>query len=88
MGQKWSERFSTEAGLRLELTDTEARYIAGIRNSTPVRNYEQLFPTFSAKDKHTLTFQYRRRIVRPNYRDLNPFTEVNDRYLQERGTQL
>jgi hypothetical protein len=88
-GQKWSKRFSTQAGLRLELTDTEARYIAGIRDSTLVRNYGQLFPTFSANyiitEKHTLAFQYGKRIVRPNYRDLNPFTEVNDRYLQDRG---
>jgi len=88
-GQKWSERFSTEAGLRLELTDTEARYAAGNRDSALVRNYRQLFPTFSANyavaANHVLSFQYGRRIVRPNYRDLNPFTEVNDRYLQERG---
>lgn len=87
--QKWSERFSTEIGLRFELTETKARYAAGNRDSTLVRNYEQLFPTFSANyvasDNHVLSFQYGRRIVRPNYRDLNPFTEVNDRYLQERG---
>ena len=87
--QKWSERFSTEAGLRLELTETKARYTAGNRDSTLVRNYGQLFPTFSANyaraANHVLSFQYGRRIVRPNYRDLNPFTEVNDRYLQERG---
>ncbi len=87
--QKWSERFSTQAGLRLEITDSQARYLASDRDSTLVRTYEQLFPTFSVNyilaDRHTLTFQYGRRIVRPNYRDLNPFTEVNDRYLQERG---
>ncbi|MFB9080619.1 TonB-dependent receptor domain-containing protein [Flavobacterium procerum] len=88
-GQKWSKRFSTEAGLRVELTDTEARYKTGIMDSTLVRNYGGLFPTFSANyivtENNTLAFQYGRRIVRPNYRDLNPFTEVNDRYLQERG---
>ena len=88
-GQKWSKRFSTDIGLRLELTDTEAGYKTGKRDSTLVRNYGWLFPTFSANyivtDNHTLAFQYGRRIVRPNYRDLNPFTEINDRYLQERG---
>ena len=87
--QKWSERFSTKAGLRLELTDTEGRYVSGGRDSTVVRNYQQLFPAFSASynitDKYTVGLQYGRRIVRPNYRDLSPFTEVNDRYLQERG---
>lgn len=88
-GQKWSARFATEAGLRAELTETEAFYEAGIRDSKILRNYDQLFPTLSANyalsDKHTLSLQYGRRIIRPNYRDLNPFTEVNDRYLQERG---
>lgn len=88
-GQKWSERFSTEAGFRVEFTDTEARYVSGSLDSTLVRNYGQFFPSFAANYKitnnHTVSFQYGRRIVRPNYRDLNPFTEVNDRYLQERG---
>jgi len=87
--QKWSKRFSTQAGLRLEITDSQACYQTSDRDSTLIRNYAQLFPTFSANyiltDQHTLAFQYGRRIVRPNYRDLNPFTEVNDRYLQERG---
>ncbi len=87
--QKWSERFSTEAGLRLEHTNTEAGYVSESRDSTLVRHYNQLFPSIAINyiltEGHTISFQYGRRIVRPNYRDLNPFTEVNDFYLQERG---
>jgi vitamin B12 transporter len=88
-GQKWSPHFSTEMGIRLELTDTEARYALASRDSVLIRSYGQLFPTFSAsyslQQGHRVSLQYGRRIVRPNYRDLNPFTEVNDSYLQERG---
>lgn len=88
-GQKWLSHFSTEAGIRLELTDTEARYALASRDSALIRSYGQLFPTFSVSynflQGNTVSLQYGRRIVRPNYRDLNPFTEVNDSYLQERG---
>lgn len=87
--QKWSKHFSTEAGLRFEHTVAESYFLTDRRDSTFTRTYSQLFPSVSGNwklsQKHTLTLQYNQRIVRPNYRDLNPFTEVNDPYLQERG---
>lgn len=87
--KKWNTRFSTEAGLRFEYTNTVAENTSGKLDSIFHRRYAQLFPGFSTRyqlnNDHVLALQYNRRIVRPNYRDLNPFTEVNDRYLQERG---
>lgn len=87
--QKWSSRFSTKLGLRMEHTSTEARYLVGPKDSIFSRPYNQLFPSLSLNykltDEQTVSLQYGRRIVRPNYRDLNPFTEVVDHYLLERG---
>ncbi len=34
---------------------------------------------------HQLSFLYSKRIVRPQYRDLNPFVTINDNYLYEQG---
>ncbi|OMP76768.1 TonB-dependent receptor [[Flexibacter] sp. ATCC 35208] len=80
--KKWTPRFSTAAGLRFEYTNTASPTLFR-------RSYAQLFPTLSAEyqinDDQVLACLYSRRIARPNYRDLNPFTEVNDRYLQEKG---
>jgi len=48
-----------------------------------------LFPTlmgqYQASDNHGFSIVYGRRIVRPNFRDMNPFIEVRDQYLHEKG---
>ena len=87
--RKWSSKLSTEAGLRFEHTGTRSDFTSGSRDSVLHRSYPNLFPTFSTRyalnNNHVISFRYGRRIIRPNYRDLNPFTEVNDRFLQIKG---
>lgn len=86
---KWSPRFSTEAGLRLENTNTKSTYGSHTRDTSFTKSYVQLFPTLSAQyrlsDNHDLSVMYGRRIVRPNYRNMNPFVEVRDQFLYEQG---
>lgn len=87
--QKWMSSLSTEVGLRFEYTDNESGFMLGSNDAAITRSYGQLFPSlkvnYSFTEGNIISLQYGRRIVRPNYRDLNPFTEVNDRYLHERG---
>ncbi len=85
----WSSRFSTETGLRLENTHTKSRYGSANQDSTFNKNWLQLFPNFMAQyqlsDNHGLSIVYGRHIVRPNYRNMNPFVEVRDQFLYEQG---
>ncbi|WP_459187480.1 TonB-dependent receptor domain-containing protein [Parabacteroides sp. APC149_11_2_Y6] len=87
---QWNDSFSSEVGLRLENTNVNGKQSGGNRNDTTfVQRYTHLFPTcmikYQPSELHNFSFVYGRRIVRPNYRDLNPFVEVNDRYLHELG---
>lgn len=89
LSSKWSEKFATEIGLRLEHTYTQNRYRSALQDSTFSRNSIQLFPTLMAQYQlsrhHDLSVTYGRRIVRPNYRSMNPFVEVRDQFLYEQG---
>lgn len=68
-------KWSLKAGLRGEQTEVEARSLTLAATNT--QNYFELFPTFyllrSLGDHHSLSFDYSRKLRRPNYRDLNPF---------------
>ncbi len=89
VNKKWSSKFSSDIGLRLEDTGVSGYYISNKKDSVLNQSYLYGFPTFNAryllKNEQSVSFQYGRRIVRPNYRDMNPFIEVNDRFLQEKG---
>ena len=89
MNTKWTKAFSTDVGIRMEHTLVSGQYVSGDNNSGMNRSYLNLFPSLQANyrlsESQQLFFHYARRILRPNYRDLNPFVEVNDRYLQEKG---
>lgn len=91
LNAKWTPTFSTEIGLRLENTHVKGHHekILNEKDSSFSQRYTHLFPTLMAQyqvsENHTLAFVYGRRIIRPNYRDLNPFVEVNDRFLHEQG---
>lgn len=82
-GKKWN----FNAGLRLENTHT--RGILNQGQSDITRNYTDLFPTLAIQrnidDKNQLNLSYNRRINRPNYSDLNPFSIYTDRYNLSRG---
>ena len=40
---------------------------------------------YQLSENHSLSMAYNRRIVRPNYRNMNPFVEVRDQFLYEQG---
>ena len=74
LAKDW-ESWSVKGGLRGELTDR-----AGVSRSmeqVDSREYFELFPTFylmhTFSPKHSMTFDYSRRIQRPRYESLNPF---------------
>lgn len=86
---KWSPLFSTEVGVRVENTDSRSQYRSASEDTTFRKSYIHLFPTLMAhyqlSDNHSLSMVYGRRIVRPNYRNMNPFVEVRDQFLYEQG---
>ncbi len=82
------KRFGYQLGLRLENT-----IMQGNQTGNPVRNdssfkrtYTNLFPTvflqynLDSAGKNVLGFNFGRRINRPDYQSLNPFTYPLDRY--------
>ncbi|MBC7848767.1 MAG: TonB-dependent receptor, partial [Chitinophagaceae bacterium] len=75
INKKW-KKWSAQLGLRLENTVAEGHQVTN--DSTFRRDYTNLFPTtfinYEANKNHTITLSYGRRIERPNYQDLNPFT--------------
>ena len=85
----WSSRFSSEIGVRIENTNIKNHYSSNANDSVFNNSYTYLFPTIMAQyvfsDNHLFSIIYNRRINRPNYRDLNPFIEVRDNFLHEKG---
>ncbi|WP_321332145.1 outer membrane beta-barrel family protein [uncultured Bacteroides sp.] len=87
---KWN-RLSLEAGLRLENTQISGRQSGegAERDSSFSSNYTRLFPTillqYGLPSNSSLSVSYGRRIVRPNYGDLNPFIYIHDKYTYEQG---
>lgn len=86
VNKKW-KKFSAQAGLRLENTVAKGRQITN--DSTFTRNYTSLFPTtylnYEVAKNHMLTLSYGRRIMRPNYQDLNPFIWFLDSLTYRQG---
>ncbi|MEN0053239.1 MAG: outer membrane beta-barrel protein [Mucilaginibacter sp.] len=81
-------RFSLQTGLRLENTNGSGHQLGNAQrpDSSFVKHYTNLFPTayFSYKldtaGHNTLVLSYGRRIGRPNYGSLNPFTFFVDKF--------
>jgi iron complex outermembrane recepter protein len=82
-------KLSLQSGLRLENTNIDGLQYGSINNkkdSTFQRNYTSLFPTIylayklDTTDTHQIGFSYGRRIDRPNYQDMNPFSYPWDRF--------
>lgn len=82
------KKISVQAGLRMENTNITGNQLGNplIKDSSFKRNYTNLFPTFymayrfDSTQKHQLGLSIGRRINRPNYQDLNPFTYPLDRF--------
>ncbi len=76
-----------QIGLRAELTHTEGKSIT--LQDEVVRDHIDFFPSLSinqtiSKD-YTVGFSYSRRIDRPDYQSLNPFTYYVDLYTMSQG---
>lgn len=86
---KWSSKFLTEIGFRLENAYTKSYYRSAIKDSTFSKRYTHIFPNlmvqYQLSQNHNLSLGYSRRIIRPNYRNMNPFVEVRDQFLYEQG---
>ncbi|RYU97680.1 outer membrane beta-barrel family protein [Emticicia agri] len=82
------KKISVQAGLRIENTNIVGNQLGNVvvKDSSFKRNYTNLFPTFytqyrvDSASKHVIGFSVGRRIDRPNYRDMNPFTYPMDRF--------
>jgi len=84
---KQIKKWSLQGGLRLE--NIVAKGFQVTNDSTFRRNFTNLFPSafisYAVNDKNSLTLSYSRRITRPNYQDLNPFTYFLDSLSYRQG---
>ncbi|GAB2811927.1 outer membrane beta-barrel protein [Ferruginibacter profundus] len=85
------KRFSMQAGLRYEATGYNARQLGNIqvKDSAFSRNYNGLFPggyiSYQADSSSSFTFTAGRRIDRPPFQTLNPFTSIINKYTFQNG---
>ena len=81
------KKWNIQAGLRAENTNTKG--VQASNNSTVKRSYVSLFPSafvsYTVNAKNTLTISASRRLQRPNYQDLNPFTFFLDSLSYRQG---
>jgi iron complex outermembrane recepter protein len=85
------KKWSFQAGLRVENTVANGNQLGNqvVQQTKFKRDTTNLFPTafvsHKLNDKHLLTVNYGRRINRPNYQDLNPFTYFLDSLSYRQG---
>ena len=81
------KKWSFQAGLRLENTIAKGNQV--VTNTIFRRDNTSLFPTafarYTINPKNSMTVSYGRRINRPNYQDLNPFTYFLDSLSYRQG---
>jgi outer membrane receptor protein involved in Fe transport len=84
---KQIKKWNLQGGLRLENTIAKGYQVTN--DSTFKRNFTNLFPSafvsYTIDKKNSLTVSYSRRITRPNYQDLNPFTYFLDSLSYRQG---
>lgn len=82
-----NKKWNVQTGLRMENTNTKGVQISN--NSTVKRSYVSLFPSafvsYNVNAKNMLTVSASRRLQRPNYQDLNPFTFFLDSLSYRQG---
>ncbi len=89
--RKLSDKFSVNAGLRVEHTESDGRLESTQENENDrvKRSYTDLFPsgglTYQLDQSNKFSFNYSRRIDRPSYQDLNPFEFKLDELTFSRG---
>lgn len=77
-GKKWS----LKTGLRLEATQTRgnSETLKQVNKNNYIRLFPTLYITYAPNDRQTFSFNYGRRIRRPNYGNLNPFRWYTNPY--------
>lgn len=74
------KKWELSAGLRMENTNAKGHQVSN--DSSFNRHYTNLFPNvgvgYNASEKNQFNFSYSRRLTRPDYDDLNPFTYFLD----------
>lgn len=84
---KTFKKWDVQTGLRVENTNT--RGVQTTNNSVVKRSYVSLFPSvfvsYNVNKKNTFTVSASRRLQRPNYQDLNPFTFFLDSLSYRQG---
>ena len=85
--KEFNKKWNVQTGLRLENTNTKGVQVSD--NSTVKRSYVSLFPSafvsYTVNAKNMLTVSASRRLQRPNYQDLNPFTFFLDSLSYRQG---
>lgn len=85
------KKWSIQTGLRIENTNARGNQLGNsmVAQTKFRRDTTNLFPTafvsYAVNDKNSLTISYGRRINRPNYQDLNPFTFFLDSLTYRQG---
>lgn len=87
LSRKFSDKLSMKAGMRAEQTSAEGH---SATTGEPVDlGYLKFFPSvfisYSANEHNQFSASYSRRISRPSYRSLNPFTFYADPYTAMQG---
>lgn len=82
---------SLQAGLRYEATNYDANQLGNVqqKDSAFSRKYSGLFPsgyiTWQVDSSNAITFTAGRRIDRPPFQTLNPFTSIINKYTYQNG---
>ena len=87
------KRIQFQTGVRLESTSLNGKQLGNIVKPASEfnTNYTNLFPTayisyqLDTLSNHTLTLSYGKRVNRPFYKDLNPFSRPLDKYTYYEG---
>ena len=85
------KRISLQAGLRYEATAYDAHQLGNVqqKDSAFSRKYSGLFPsgyiTYELDSSNAFTFTAGRRIDRPPFQTLNPFTSIINKYTYQTG---
>ncbi len=89
-GSMTTGKFSLQTGLRVEHTHATGDQIT--QNLQFTQDYISLFPTafvtYKADDNNSLELNYNKRLQRPYYRELNPFTSIATPYSYHVGNPL
>ncbi|AHM59637.1 tonb-dependent receptor plug [Flammeovirgaceae bacterium 311] len=87
LNKKFSDRFSVQAGLRAEQTNSKGE--SKTTGHITERDYLNLFPSLfiqqKVSDQYEVKYNYSRRIQRPDYDQLNPFIFYLDPFTWAQG---